>query len=1057
MLTGEKEKLNTVKELSDRSGRPVIVFIQDEMPRFYTPQKYNHFSPLALTYSPFYERFGMKADRQTHHDYICFLCAYSVRIDNVADVPKCLLYPYITGANNATDYKKKMQLLHEGRMKLNTVASSIAKADGFEEALVNVQQREKQMSESYAMSLLTQKFADRKLCKIDTEGVRYADFLKEILSDHNGDTKVVNKLSQASRQASMALDTIMLMGHGRILTDELLASMKTKSDMVAETFNQCMRPNISVENDIYSWTTLSSMESGNVISTYERHQIFHCYIEDKIQRQKELNLLVGRKNSIGQIGIDGRTTVETVTRYNSKVQHLENDILTFIAQSAQPMPNISSLKGELTKMKLLGGKLAELVSSLEVFWGVDPQKTLCFLVDKVIRLCESISLEEVFSLKIPQLVTIGQALHALDMKTNLQNACFKLTQADKTIVSNILQGNAEAILSVNFRQKTVEAGFVDLQPMGDANISPFSNAIHQWEEINKAVQSVAQCMKAQMVKFDTFSSTDLKCLLSKKLLPVDEYEAFTQQIKLWNITDEHKENVQDIMHENLKFIRVILDEFPDQEDTNCDSMRMFTSKIKLTYTLHEKDSLLNVILSNNTYNLDDDFKETVLIKLDVAGLAYRYNSCIKLQVKDVETLFHYLLSAYEQDHEYGTILYHLSQNSERMALLNHIVEDHVKMTPEDEADTDRVSSICAKYILNFMVPYKASTACMDKTNSMLQLNWTRSDNFLAASSVLNNIMMNRIIQGANIEEASVKIEELARAVNPQRLYTVTHTGKRLSWGRYLPGETSVGCTQEWRNKLLLRLQSKAWNVNIREIIALHKELYMPKKTFLSPEFSNSTFFLEHKTDSLVVWYVKPLGLVTFPTESPAKIKFGIEQFTKQKSLDSAQHSKKDTDFNNGERTPTQLNVPKGGFGKDEVKETETKDSQEKGPLYNMNAITHALKQIDVDPSPQKLKAGTAQDKVPLPTIGWSEPIVHTGINAMCSVGNTFTHTSNRTFTQAQTNTTPNQKPLFVKYIARVNPWNVWRSQSGGGKNPIRHLMQARIQLSDNSSDETEDS
>lgn len=1062
MLTGEKEQPTTVKELSDRSGRPVIVFIQHDRPRFYTPQRYHHFSPVALTYSPTSSLFGMKDDRQEHHDYSCFLCAYSLRIENVADVPNAILYPYITGAKKAIDYEKKMELLHGGRMKLMTVARGIDEAGDFNDAIVNMLQEEKFLSECHVISLLKHNFATRKLSKIDSEGVNYAESLKIILRDHDGNTKVADDLYVASIKVGDCLDKIMKLAENERLTDELLATMKTKTDIVTEDFNECMKPHISVENDIYSWTSLSSMESGNVRASYPRHQVFQEYKEDKIQGQKELNLLVTRRNNVGQIGIDERTTFETVATYISTVENIDNDILNF-DRTSRHRPNISLLKDQLSQMKLRGKKFADVVSSLKALGGLDHKQTLCSLVIEVISICENISLENVFHLKIPQVVTIGQALKAVDMETKLPNACFELTPAYQIMVSKILKGDPEEILPVKFRQKTVEAEIVDLQPMGNPKNSPFAEAIKQWAAIRTRVQSVAQNMKAKIVKYATFSSPDIKDLLSTKLLPVTEYETFIKQITLWNIIDVQKETVQNIMYENLKFIRVIQDEFPNQEDTNCASMRVFISSAKLTYTLHKKDSVLNAILSNNRYKIDDDFKETALEKMDVGSLAYRYTSSMQLQVKDVETLLHYLLSAYEKNAEYGPILHHLSQNSERMALLNQIVEDYVKRNYEDEDDADRVSNICANYISNFMVPYTASTACLNKNDKLVQVDWTGKDNFLTTSSVLNNIVMNRIIQGADIEEANVKIEELARAMKPQRLYIVTHVGKTLSWGSYLSGDTSVGYAYQWRNILLLQLKCKTWNVNIRDIIALHKELYVPKETTLSTEFSDSTFFLAHERESLVVWYVNQSCRITFPTESPAEIKFGNTQFTKGKSLQSVQASKKESEttaVNNVEEklTLTQLNEAKHGLRKDEVKGTETEDSQEEELL---DTITHGIAQLHVGSPPQQLKGGTLGESVVnevVPhTIGRSEPIVPIGVDVMSSVGKTFAHTSNRTFTQAQTNIIQNKEPLFVKYTARVNPWKVWRRQSAEDRNAIRHLMQTRIQLSDNSSEEAEDS
>lgn len=1063
-LTGETAEITTVKGLSDRSGRPVIVLIEEGMLRIYTPQTYQTFSPVVLTHSTVHNFFGMKVDIQTHHDYISFLCAYTTRIQNVADVAKALVYPYITAAKKATSYEDKMQFLCTGHMKLKEVASTMDKSEDFKETVINVLQQKKKLAEDHAICMLKQKFTRRKLSKIDREGTSYAEVLSKILSDHGGDTKLANDLQQASMKASRDLDTITTLAQEQILTDQLLATMKNKTQLVTEAFNRRLSPhNFSVENDIYPWTSIHSMESGNVIDSYTRHNVLHQYNKDKRKGQKGLSVLVSRKNTIGHIGIDDKTTFETVAKYNDTLQHIENDLL-YLTQSSQLIPQITPIKNEITQMIQRGKLISDVVLSLETFQEFNPKSTLRFAVDKIISLCDNLLLQEVFSVKMPQLVTIGQTLHAAGMKNKLQNACLKLTSPHQALVSKILEGNIEEILKVNFTQKTVNTDFLNLQPMGDPNISPFTNAIHEWVTLRTRVLHVAQKMTKQMVKFATFSSADLKSLLSAKLLNVSDYETFIAHIKCWDIIDIPNKTLEHIMEENVKFINVILDEFPDQEDTDCVSLRTFTSTTKLTYTLNENDSIQNAIISNNTYNMAYDFKENELNSVDVGSLACRYTSCVNLRVKDIETLFHYLLWAFEKNDEYGQILYHLSQNNERMGVLSHIVEDHMKLSSEDETDADRVSTICEKYITKFVVPYKANTACLDKNEMLLHVDWTRIDNFLSTSAVLSNIVHNKILQGRNLEDCTVNMEELARALMQHRLYIVTHVGKTLSCASYFPGETNVGCTQEWKNRLIVHLKSKTWNVNIREIIALHKGHCISKTMPLSTNFRDSTFFLAHENNFLVVFYVKSSDPIILPDEWPDSVTFGMAQFKNQRTLQATQHSMKqsaNTRSCNAQLTDlnTQLSIAKEGFHEKKGTQIEVEVKKTKVQLNDMHTIIDGIKNMHVSPAHQKTNdmseshvksaskadhstSGHSVTAVALPITVCSEQEVHNGEKNEVSV----IKQHNMTFPYAQNNSILIREPRFVKYTAHVNPWKIWRRHTCQGRKVVGHLMQAMIPL-----------
>ena len=1082
-LTGEKKSVATVKELSERSGRAVIVFIQQDSLRFYTPSRYQFFSPLALAYVPSSGLFGVATNRQTHHDFVCYLCAYGVRIENVADVPKHMLYPYTMGANRATDDAAKLKLLHKGRMMLVAVAKDVKGVDYFNQAITTVLKTEKQLSEIQALSMFKQKFTGKSLSKIDVEGAAYAEELSHFLNDHGGDTKVAIDLNDASTEVSKELDAITATTSDVRLTDELLATVNSRATMVAKKFTECMGPyNISVENDIYPWTTLSDMESGDVPAISARHKAFHRYRQDKISGEYAFAELVSRKNSVAPIDINH--TIHMVSVYNHKVKEIQGDLQKLAQQMNRPPSNLRKHQTELAEMILQGEKFTDLVGSLQRVFKVAADNTditLSVIVELFVKFCKELSLQNIVSKYVHiqhNIAAVGETLRNLNVgvETKLQNARFHMEPAHLVTVSALLQGDAESKLRVNFKQRTVVTDFVNLQPMGSPNISPFLNALNEWAELIAMVENVAQNMTARMVKFADFGAADPKIVLSMKLHSVSEYEHFAEESERWNIIDISGSTVQQIMRENLKFIRVMLAAFPNQDDPNCASLRSFTNGTNLTYTLNKKDSVLSAILAHNTYVLVDNFSETGLDSVNVPELTNTYIES-EMRVKDLETLVHYLLKGYIETGEYASFLHHLSENRERVSLLQHIVEEHMADSSEEEEDKQRAHEIFTQYTSSFVIPHKANMACLDKRGVPERVMMENHSDFLATSSILSNIVANRMLEGVDMEKSTVEIKELVTAVRPHRLYILKHSGSTLGYGHYFPEATNGVPFRSWRDRLIVQLRSKKWDVNMGEIIDLHSKVYNPRPEIPQmPEgLSDATFFLGHANQDLVVWRVMESPPTPFPDESPHTITFGNTVFTmdvKRPVMMATQHAP------SIQREETQaddwVNVQNEGPGR---------DKGNKINVYDMSAITAAIDSIlPTSPVPPQIatpNALPASEQVMAPASKTAKeevtacqnersghavltkqvndtrmcgyPLMNAAVDAIGLARNTPTHRPNTTFTQMDT--TGNNEPMFVTHTAFAKPWSILRGQSDESGYIMHGLMQARIELSDSDSEE----
>jgi hypothetical protein len=1031
-LAGENESVATAKELSERSGRPIVVFVQQDELRFYTPQRYQLFSPLVLTYSPTSGLFGMAAcESEAHHDFVCYLCAHGIRIENIADVPNHMLYPYLASARAARDNGTKLEFLHAGRMNLKQATQCAEGSNYFDKAIAQALEMEKHLSEDQAISLLRMEFACNRLSKIDADGAAYAARLSGLLLHHGGDTKVANDLRDASAAASIELDAITATTVGMRLTDELLGAANSSATTVAKKFTEHMGLyNISVENDIYPWKTLTAMESGDVVATFVRHEAFHLYRRNKILGQDAIGALVERKNRVPSIHINSVTTIEMVSTYNRTVKDITSELFR-LTQMDQPLPDISTLEAELSKMTLRGGNFTKVVLSLQAIMSAEASYSLSTLVQNVVSNYEKMPLEKLASSHthtIPLAVAVGEALQNVGEATKLHNARFDMSPAHLAMVLALVRTPAEQNLGVNFMQRTVVSDIVHSQPMGSHTMSPFKQALVQWEALRTNVTNVAQTMTTRMVRFANFCAADPKAVLSNKLHAVGDYEQFAKDAGHWNFIDIPKATIRERMRENMKFIRAMLAAFADQDDENCARLRSFTARTKLTYTLNKKESILGAILVHNTYHLVDNFKEARLDSVDVTGLAQtytRYTAAAGLPVENTEMLVHYLMRGYEERGEYAPILHHLSENSERVSLLKHIVDDHVSTSGTNELDAqDRITKTYMSY---FVVPYEANTACLDKTERSGRTTKARHSDFLAANSTLSDIVANRMLKGANVDEPKVKIEELAIAVGPKRLYTLSHAGDTLGWGRCIGKEeyTSVSPLRGWRQKLIFQLEAKTWNVNMGEIIELHGTGYSPEKMQAPTGPSESTFFLGHEDGSLVAWCVAASPPISFPDESPRTVTFGTVPFEKAANDDN-DNDNDDHDHRhlNHHVQCVQMDVHSSSLSAHHGEWTQAGERHslhEEVPcnrdmMFNMSGLAEAIHDIDQRPHSLLLQRPV------------SDPIA-------------------RPPTQIETR--GNHEALFVAYAASAKPWSVLRGQSGEARNAMGHLMLTRIDLSDN--------
>lgn len=1075
MLMGKNEPVTTVKELSERSGRPIVIFIQPDDLRFYTPQRYQSFSPVALTYSPISGLFGMAASNSWHHDFVCYLCAYGVRIENVADVPHHMLYPYLSQAKVVPDGNSKLELLRMGRLTLEAVAMDGGKGIGhFNTAILEVLENEKQLSETHAIFMLKTHFAGGRLSDIDAEGAEYATLLSDFLNRHGGDSRLATDLLEASTRVSKGLDEIMVTANGVTLTDELLGSMKSTADMVAMKFTEHMSSyNFSIENDTYPWKTISAMESGNVSATSARHEAFNRYREEKLLRYNAFAALTHRTDVTL---IDLNSTVETILMYCHTVADIQHDLLQLVEMGG-PLPDTSTLQTQLKEMKVQGYNFNNVVLSLQKFMKVAGNEALSSLEERAIWICKEFSLQKVMCMytDIPQIVGIGKALQIVGVKNNLQNARFGLTPGEMSVVSRLLQGSIEGTLKVKIVQGTVVTDLMNPQPMGDLNTSPFTNALKDWDELKTKVESVAQNMTLKMVKFANFSAVDLKPLLSMNLHPVHEYERFANDVKHWTIIDISKCTVIQRMQENLKFIRIVLAAFPDQDNSTCASFRLFTAHTDLTYTLNENESLLNAFLTHTTYGLIDNFNETQLVSLDVATIAQTYTrDMICLRVRNLETFIHYLLRGYEENGEYAAILCHLTDNSDRVALLKHIVENHVTNRADGEGDMERVQDISKTYMLNFVIPYKAKTACLDKIGCSVHVKRLMHSSFLAKGSVLRCIVAERMLRGADVEDPKVKVEELASALQPQRLYRLTHFGDSLGWGHYICKGNAHVPIKEWREKLMISLAPKPWSVDMSEIIKLHSGVYNPEQLGRVKISPKSALFLGHEDNSMFVWSVKALPHKSFPKESPNSLMFGGVPFRKASTpVKTVIHSALSC---HGEvvQYDEPPNLQEAGQCDDQENKEKMKPPLEEGNVYDMGEIAETLGRIcPLSPPLRQLSTLSASEQIAVPAnttweeattcpSEWSGCALPTeqvcsslGDNTTGAIGlgrKTPTHRPNYISTQIET-TGNHKEKLFV--TASANPWRVLRGRSCEDIDILRHLMRTRIKLSDSDSEEVD--
>ena len=1067
LVTGNKSQVATVKELSARSGRPAIVFIQQQQkqkqggvpPLFYIPQRYQSFSPLALTYSPSTGLFGIAAV-QAHHDFVCYLCAYTVRIENVADVPNHMLYPYIVKASKEPDVITKLHLLHAGRTKLATAVAKDAKADNyFEPAVAGVLETEKQLAEACAISRIKKDFAGERLSEIDTGGATYAAELCDFLNYHGGDTRVATALKEASKKASDGLDPITASIVGvRRLTDTLLGTMNSRAIVVAKQVTECMSPyGINVKNDVYPWRTLSDMESGNVSASYPRHRAFNRHREEKVSGEDHVAELIARTKYVVPIDMDA--SVKMVSLYSCTVKTIQEDLVK-LTHTGLSLPDTSALQNDLTIMTTRGHKFTVVVQSLQnVVHGMMDSSVLSVHVDAIINECKQSPLETVVSTytHMPHVVAVGEALQNIGKVTKLQNARFDLPANHMATVSSLCSvtdiTDIEQVLLVNFLQRVVVTDFVDLQPMGDPSTSPFTNALKEWATIRAQVENVAKNMMDRMVKFAAFSVADPKAVLATKLLPVAEYERFAQAVLFWQFNDISMYTVNNILQENLKFIRIMSAAFPDQDNMACNSLRSFTKRTKLRYTLNTNDSVMSAIFTHTTYSLDDNFNETRIDSVDVTTLAQSYTDTVELRVEDIDTLVHYWLKGYLARGKYANVLYHLSQNKERISLLKHIVDHHVATTPGDEGDAQRAKLISRTYRSTFVIPCRADVACLDKADRSGRVVREGHSDFIATSSILSDIVGNRMLEGVNVEDPTVKIEELVTAVGSQRLYTLLQFGDTLGWGRCMHKTKNVTPLAGWRGKLLVRLELKTWDVNINEIIKLHSGGYNPEKRQAAPGLTQATFFLGHDDNSLVVWRVMASPPISFPDGPHDSVTLGSVSFSWKNVTQPPACPV---------NTTAQL-APSTIHGEGTKEEIDT--------VYGMNALGMAVGSLSLQ-SPtlvateqctsakQQASLPTFTQQASLPTFTQrthtlvpQKQIMHIAANAQAS-------RSSHTFTRSTSCTTEthHDHPLFVAYTVSAKPWSAFRSPDcDDAESTLCHLMRARIDLSESSSDGIEDS
>ena len=1061
-LSGEKGPIAGVKELSDRIGRLTVLFIDQTSLNVYTPQRYQHFQPLALTYCSASKLFGMVAHRESHHDYICYLCAYLIRIENVADVPGTILHAYIAQATKASEDITKLKLLERGKQELEEKATELEGCHIFGQAIQDLQQIKEEVSRHYVTSQIQQKFTCKKLSLIDTDGVAFATELLGFLKLHGGDVALVQRLLNASRTVVKELDVLMGMPavNPNTLTDNLLGSMKSKADLVGREFTEKMKPYICVENDIYTWSTLSSMESGDVSLTYQRHITFSLYKKKRGDGDVQLVKLMRKINKVTPIGMDIVTNSNTVTQYNRSLKIIA-DLMVQTTQNNNCLPDMSVFQRRLEAMIQRGLDYDAVFHSLTVcgLLEFDVNDSISIIVDRLIAICEEMPLQRLMSVALGKLLAVGTALHTVGRQTKLQNAHFDLQSDYRSIMHVLLCGDHEQALQVKFIKKDIDTSITTTQPWGNTHNSPFTTALAEWTALMTKVQRTAKNMTEQMLKFNDFTAENPKLLLSRKLHPVHEYELFTKQIQLWNITDTATMCLQNTMCENLKLVRIFAEAFPDQESEQCASMRSFTSNTDLTYTLSERDSILGAIIAQSkTPHMLHDFKATHLKCVDLAPLAFTYTpQTIPLPVKDIETLLHYLFSVYERNGHFGSILYHLSVNGERVALLEHITTSHVKVTGEDEGDEVRVGNICQRYMRCFEQPYRDYIACIDHEKEIHGSSvWKVVDMLLCASSVHNNIIANRMIQGADIYNTTVTLGEFARAVGGHRLYILTHCGETLAWGDSVSADThTVVLVKEWREKIINRLISSNWDVNIREIIGLHTGLYQPAQK--SVENEGSTFFLDYVNGAVCVCEVMLSLHTKFPNESHANITFGGVQFSNSGHLPISQPFNGDIHTN---FSTERLDVCKSGSVKDY-----TPVLQEYMSSQTLDLFADAFGKISLDApqSPHTLTSNKGPNSgIPAPENDMiakgaecdrkevvcvdeyheQQPRPRaTGIDQACTA---IPSTHNTPSTD--THTLPNQERSFMGYRAKVNPWNIFINERIGVDNAMFHLVQETIQL-----------
>jgi hypothetical protein len=523
--------------------------------------------------------------------------------------------------------------------------------------------------------------------------------------------------------------------------------------------------------------------------------------------------------------------------------------------------------------------------------------------------------------------------------------------------------------------------------------------------------------------------------LSTRLHPLAEYERFTKEVQHWNIMDTPKYAVRERVRKNLQFIRLILTAFPNQDDPRCSSLRSFTADTNLIYTVDSNDSVLNVVRKQHTYRLVDDFTETAIDSVNVNVLAQTYSATMgTLPVKDIDTLVHYLLNGYENNGDHASVLGHLSENTDRVALLKHTLQDHVATSCGNETDEEIVSKVCQKYRSNFVIPYTTNTACLAKLG---RVQMSRPSDLLATHSVLSRVIANRMFEGTDLGNSNVNIQELARALGPRRLYKVVHRGETFDRGRHVPIVNAPSAHKGWREKLLVQLKSKAWSVCISEIIQLHTNGYSPEDKQSQDGMPESAFFLSHEDDSLVVWHVLGSPPVNFPDNSPHILEIGNVAFTKgpPPCIKPASPTPTETEevatdmFNEQTDGHSNDNIESGGSP---VQDTDT---------YNMHDLVAAVENIEEGAfsPPQNYTSSQIHDLS-----------VHSDLSATGRmVETTPSQFRNRL------DTVQSREPLFVAYRAIINPWDMLKRQDYYAGNPINYLMQARVELSDSNSEDSD--